>query len=115
MASLSLALPVKPGQSNRLRDFAQEVVGRRRQEFEASEQRIGLTREGWYLQPTPMGELVIIWVEGSDPAAALSSFVQSQESFDVWFKQEVEQITGVDLNQPPDKMPEVLFDWSATS
>jgi hypothetical protein len=48
MASLSLVLPVKPGQSERLRDFGQEIVGPRRQEFEVSEQRIGLTREGWY-------------------------------------------------------------------
>jgi hypothetical protein len=115
MASLSLTLTVTPGQSDRLRDFAQQVVGQRRQEFEASGQRIGLTREGWYLQRTPMGELWTVWVEGTDPAAALGSFVQSQESFDVWFKQEVEQITGVDLNQPPADIPEVLFDWSASS
>jgi hypothetical protein len=115
MASLSMALPVKPGQADRLRAFCQEVVGSRRSEFETSEQRIGLTREGWYLHQTPMGDLAIVWVEGPDPGAALASFVQSQESFDVWFKEEVAEITGVDLNQPPESMPEVLFDWSAPS
>jgi hypothetical protein len=30
--------------------------------------------------------------------------------FDVWFKQEVVEITGVDLNQPPSDLPQVLFD-----
>jgi hypothetical protein len=114
MSSLSMALPVKPDQVDRLKAFCREVVGSRRSEFEKSEQRIGLSREGWYLQRTPMGDLAIIWVEGPDPEASLASFVQSQEPFDAWFKQQVVEITGVDLNQPPDDMPDVLFDWSAS-
>ena len=113
MATISMALPVLPGKSGDLRKFCGEVTGARRAEFEASEKRIGLTREGWYFQPTPMGDLAIIWVEGNDPIASLVSFVGSQEPFDRWFKEEVKGITGVDLNEPPAALPEVLFDWSA--
>ena len=113
MASLSMALPVKPDQAARLRAFCEEVIGSRRSEFEESEQRLGLTREGWYLQRTPMGDLAIIWMEGPDLVASLASFIQSRAPFDVWFKWQVAEITGVVLNQPPDDMPEVLFDWSA--
>lgn len=114
MASLAMALPVKPGQADRLRAFCEEVVGSRKSEFEATEQRIGLTREEWYLQRTPMGDLAIVRVEGLDPRAALARFAQSEEPFDVWFKQEVAEITSVDPNQPPEDMTEVLFDWSAS-
>lgn len=113
MASLSMAMPVKSGKSDKLRAFVDEVLGPRRSEFEASEKRIGITREGWYFQPTPMGDLVIVWVEADDPMTSLGRFIQSQEPFDTWFKAEVLDITGVDLNTAPTVGPEVLMDWSA--
>lgn len=113
MASLSMAMPVKPGKSSDLRSFVDEVLGARRAEFEASEKRIGITREGWYFQPSPMGDLVIVWVEADDPMTSLGSFIQSQDPFDTWFKAQVLDITGVDLNQAPEGGPEVLMDWSA--
>jgi hypothetical protein len=114
LASLATALAVKPGQTDRLRAFCKEVIGSRRSEFEATERRIGLTREGWYLQRTPTGDLAIIWVEGPDPRAALALFAQSEEPFDAWFKREAAEITSVDPNHLPEDMAEVLFDWSAS-
>jgi hypothetical protein len=113
MASLSMAMPVKPGKSAELRSFVDEVLGVRRAEFEASEKRIGITREGWYFQPTPMGDLAIVWVEADDPMTSLGSFIRSQDPFDAWFKAQVLDITGVDLNEAPEGGPEVLMDWSA--
>ena len=32
---------------------------------------------------------------------ALTAFAQSQEAFDLWFKQQMADVTGVDLNNPP--------------
>jgi hypothetical protein len=113
MTSLAMALPVKPGKAGQLRALTNELLGARRQEFEASERRIGLTREGQYLQPSPMGDLLLIWVEGADVMASLTSFVQSFEPVDAWWKEQLLDITGVDLNQPPEAAPEVLLDWSA--
>src|SRR5437764_874399 len=113
MASLSMAMPVKSGKSGQLRSFVNDVLGARRAEFEASEKRIGITREGWYFQPSPMGDLAIVWVEAADPMTSLGSFIQSQELFDSWFKAQVLDITGVDLNQAPERGPAVLMDWSA--
>jgi hypothetical protein len=55
MASMSMALPVKPGQREALKAFCKATVGEKLAEFEKSEKRIGLTREGWYLNQTPMG------------------------------------------------------------
>ena len=40
---------------------------------------------------------------------AFSKFVQSQEAFDLWFKQRVFDVSGLDLNNPPElALPEVL-------
>ncbi|MGI8550824.1 MAG: hypothetical protein ACR2PL_08570 [Dehalococcoidia bacterium] len=113
MGTLSLALPLMAGKADQLRSFSTEVLGQRRADFEASEQRIGLTREIWYHQSTPQGDLLIIWVEGADPLAALGAFGASQDQFDRWFKQQVNEMTGVDLNQPPPgPPPQVVFDWA---
>lgn len=113
MASMSMALPVKPGKREALKAFCKTTTGEKLADFEASERRVGLTREAWYLNQTPMGDLAIVWVEGSDPIEALVNFVKSREPFDVWFKEQVLDITGVDLNQPPPALPERLYDWSA--
>lgn len=115
MASLSMAMPVKPGKVEGLRSFTAEVLGTRRAAFEASEKQCGITRECWYLQPSPMGDLMLIWVEADDPERSLGSFIQSQDDFDLWFKSQLLDITGVDLNRAPEGVPEVLMDWSATA
>ena len=60
MTSLAMALPVKPGKAGQLRALTNELLGARRQEFEASERRIGVTRECQCLQPSPMGDLLLI-------------------------------------------------------
>lgn len=115
MASISMAIPVKPGKSDELRSFTEEVLGPRRAAFEASEKRIGITREGWYLQPSPMGDLMIIWVEADDPMTAVGGFIQSRDDFDTWCKARILDLTGVDFENPPEGAPEVLMDWSATA
>jgi hypothetical protein len=112
-ASLAMAMPVRPGQADRLRAVRDELVGARRQEWEESEGRLGIPREGWYLQQTPMGDLFLLWAESDDMMAAFTSFIQSREPFDVWSKEQMRDITGIDFNEPPPGVPEVLMDWSA--
>lgn len=45
-----------------------------------------------------------------DVADGNRPFAESQEPFDVWFKERAQAITGVDWGQPV-PMPEVLFDF----
>jgi hypothetical protein len=41
---------------------------------------------------------------------------RSQEPFDVWFRQFLMEIYGLDLSQPPaGPPPEQVLDWSATA
>ena len=46
MTSLAMALPVKPGKTGQLRALTNELLGARRQEFEASERRACAERLG---------------------------------------------------------------------
>ncbi len=46
---------------------------------------------------------------------AFSQFVQSQHEFDLWFKQRVLDISGLDLNNPPEmELPDLLSVYQAS-
>lgn len=66
MASMLFALPLKAGQMQAAHTFAEECLGPRFAEYQASEQRIGIQEENWYLQHNATGEWFTIYVEGPD-------------------------------------------------
>lgn len=95
------ALPIQSGKTEAARAFQQELEGERKSHYAASERRLGITKEVWALQQTPMGDLFVIFFQSDDIGGAVSQFVGSQDDFDQWFKRELRDITGVDLNVPP--------------
>ena len=101
MATLLFALPIKSGQADAARAFAQECAGPRFSAFDTSERRIAIPIENWYLQRLGGSEYFTIQVEGSDLNASFGSFIASQDPFDLWFKARLAEITGVDLNAGP--------------
>jgi hypothetical protein len=78
MATMLFALPIKPGQAEATRAFAQECIGPR-----YAEQRIGIQRENWYLQRTVAGQFFAIQVEGPDLMSSLGAFISSRDPFDL--------------------------------
>jgi hypothetical protein len=62
MAVFLGAFPVLPGKEDEPGRFARETLDRR-EEFEASQRRLGVTTEEWALQQTPMGSMVIVRFE----------------------------------------------------
>jgi hypothetical protein len=116
MATLMVALPVHTGQEQAARDFAQECIGPRYDEFDASERRIGIPRENWYLLRVPAGAYFVIHVEANDLQASFGAFIQSRNSFDLWFKEQLRSFTGVDLNAgppPAEMIAETLAEYAA--
>ena len=113
MAVFMGAFPVVAGKDDEARKFAEETL-EREPEFRASQERSGITREEWSLQQTPMGSLVIVRFESPDPAASFASFGQSDDDFDVWSRERIREISGVDLSTAPEGMlPEIILDWAA--
>jgi hypothetical protein len=101
VSTLLAALPIKPGQTAAARAFAQECIGPRFADFDASERRIGIPLEHWYLQRVGGAEFFTILVDGPDLDASFAAFIASQDPFDLWFKARLAEITGVDLNVGP--------------
>jgi hypothetical protein len=104
MDHICLTVPVLAGKTADARHFMQQLNGPRQAEFDASERRLGITKEIWYLAPLASGDHLIGYIESSDFASALQSFVSSRDSFDLWFKDQMLDATGLDLNNPPADM-----------
>jgi hypothetical protein len=104
-----IVVPVKPGKEEALRDFYREVDGPRRDDYDRSEQRLGITKEIAWSARTNGGRAAVIYIESDDFETAFGKFVQSQDEFDLWFKERVLDISGLDLNNPPEmELPELL-------
>ncbi len=101
MDHIGFALPIRPGKGADARAFLAELDGPRKGQYDASERKIGITKELWFFQQTPNGDLIVAYMESADFGTALGAFAQSKEEFDVWFKERLANATGVDLNTPP--------------
>ncbi len=95
------ALPIQSGKTDAARAFLQQLEGERKSQYATSERRLGITKEVWALQQSPMGELFVVFFQSDSIGGALSQFVGSQDEFDQWFKRQLKDTTGVDLNVPP--------------
>jgi hypothetical protein len=105
--------PVRAGKENDARAFAAEAIGARRAELAAHHARGDTTRETWTLQETPMGSFILVWFEG-DVEKAFTDLATSDSEFVKWFREQVLDVTGVDLGAPPESPPPaVLVDWHA--
>jgi len=116
MDHICFALPLLPNKTQDARDFQRELEGPRKAAYAASEQRIGIVKEHWFLQQGPQGDLFLTFMESPDFARALEQFAQSQDEFDQWFKQRLAAVTDVDLNNPPPgPLSELLSSYEAGS
>lgn len=117
MDHICLAMPVLAGKSEDARAFMRQLDSTRRAEFDASERRLGISKELWYLAKLPAGDHLIGYMEAADFNRALTAFVASRDSFDMWFKSQMLAVTGLDLNNPPADMapPELLSHYQSSA
>jgi hypothetical protein len=105
--------PIQPGKEDDARAFAAEIMGARRDGFDAHHRRAGNIRETFALAETPMGSFFLVWFEG-DVEKAFGDLATYDSEFMTWFRGQVLDITGVDLTAPPEAPPPaILVDWSA--
>jgi hypothetical protein len=108
MPAFCVAFPLLSGKEEKLKEFGKLLNGSKLREFEKSQQRMGVQKEAWFHQKTPQGDLVLIYFESSNPVDSLMKLVQSKDSFDMWFKAETKELTGVDASDSSDAPPPQL-------
>ena len=101
--------PLAPGKSDEYVRFSREATARMA-EFAEARQGYGITVDRSYLNRTPMGDFIAVYLEGDDPLAGNRAFAASRHPFDVWFRGRASEILGIDFTQslPP---IEPLWDW----
>ena len=112
---IASAIPILPGKTEEFKAFISELRGRHFAEFAASRKRLGV-RERSFFQPSPMGDFVVVTLEGENPEAAFAEFGKGNDEFARWFVDCVKAIHGFDLTQPPQgPMPEMVIDSEGAS
>ena len=84
--------------------------GERREAYQASRRRLGITREAIFIQSTPAGDVAVVYWEAHDIEAAFKGVATSQDPFDRWFRDHVREVHGLDVDEgfPP---PEQVMDF----
>jgi len=109
MKSMAIMFPVLPNKREKVLEFAKALSGERAAEYAASQESV--VRETWHLQPTAMGDFLIVHFDAPDPAAVFAGLAGSDSPFDVWFRQQAQEITGIDFTQAPGELPQQVFQY----
>jgi hypothetical protein len=113
MESIGFTVPVLPKKTDAARaSMTACAQGERKAAYEDSRRRAGITRETAFVQSTPGGDVMVVYIEADDINRALQVVATSDEPFDRWFRDEVRDVHGVSLEQgfPP---PERILDYHA--
>jgi hypothetical protein len=123
MSGIVLTFPILDGKVEAWRRFCQELCGFRQESYEASRQRLGITRERLALVDTAFGATAVTTLEAPDVAQALGQIITSVLPFDVWYREKLQELHGVNLAgyeqfAQPVPLPlnqEVHFEWALNS
>jgi hypothetical protein len=115
MQTIGFVAPLLPGKTEA--DRAAMIScwrGDRQEAYERSRRQLGITREAVFVQATPGGDVAVVYLEAEDVPAALTAMATSDDEFDVWFRDHVRKVHGIDLAEgfPP---PEQVLDFRAAS
>ena len=96
---LVLVVPILKGRVGDVRRLAAALTSSKSREFEESQKTLGIEKESWFLSSS--GDCVIVYIEGKDVSKSVTDLISSKAPFDLWIKNEVMKVTGVDWNDPP--------------
>jgi hypothetical protein len=106
----AMAVPILPDKTDAWQKFLKELNTTWYSQFCDSRKKLNI-HERTFLQKTPMGDFAIVTLEGENPEVAFAGFAEGNDEFTNWFIEQVKEIHGFDLRQPPPgPMPEMVID-----
>ena len=110
MGEFAFTLPVLQGKRGALEELARTVTVTKKQEFADSRKRLNIDKESWFFESSIRGDSWILYEEGLDASKSFADWIASNDPFDMWFKEQVAMITGIELSIPlPSSPPRQLF------
>lgn len=120
---LVIAAPLLPGKREAYVRFVQELLGQRREAYEASRQELGVMREEFWLLETA-GQcvaVVVVTVQAAMPlealSAALYALLDGRRPFDRWLRRHLRELHGLDLREEGHDLPwspELIAEWTTS-
>lgn len=96
--------------------WVRECTESRKEEFDAFNERMGLTLHRAWLMQSPEGPLAILVFDGPGAKDVAQKLARSKEPFDRWYRERVTEYVGVDFSTlaaaPPSEM---YLDWHVPS
>jgi len=102
---------ILPGKTEAWKEFVRTLARQRLTEYEEARRRAGISKEMTWLQQTPEGDAVLVYWEAKNFEKTLEEFGNSQKPFDVWFRQMIRDIHGIDFTKPM-TFPEMGYEWA---
>lgn len=113
MARIAFAAPLLPGKTEVDRAaMASCRTGERKDAYEASRQRAGITSEAVWIQSTPLGDLAVVLLEADDLERAFQALATSDDPFDRWFRDLLREAHGISLEEGM-SLPEQVLQFDA--
>ena len=108
MVETALVFPLLPGKKLAFEQFLVQL--KTEQKVHHDRTHASVTEERWFVQSTPQGEMLIVYLKGRDPALVFADLAVSNHEFEEWFRDQALEITGVDLTLlPPFCLPKCVF------
>ena len=113
MSTIAFTAPLLPGMTEVDREALTSFhSGDRKDAFEESRRRAGITREAAWIQTTPTGDVAVVYMEADDLDAAFAALGQAEGAFDRWFREHVRRVHGFSL-ESGFHPPELVLDYRA--
>jgi hypothetical protein len=111
MQSVAFARPLLAGKTDAIRiALASCWMGARREAHQDARRRAGIVREAVWIQPTPGGDVAVVYLEADDLATAFAVLGASPEPFDRWFRDHVCGTYGI-AAETDFAVPELVLDF----
>ncbi len=99
-----IVAPILPGMRESWREMIREVTGPRYEEWADHHRRMGVTREVIWEQRFDGMDVAIVSIDGVDPDEILDKMSNSENPFDIWFRDRIIKVTGY-LEDQPSELP----------
>jgi len=96
MQAIALALPLGPGKADEHILFLASFSSAERKRYEDSRRALGIKREIVWHQPVSNGSIAIVFLEADDIAKAINGLVESEEPFDMQYRQILHRVHNLD-------------------
>lgn len=109
----AFTVPLLPGKTEiDRREMTSCWNGARKAAHDESRRRKGITRHAVWIQRAPAGDVAVVLMEADDLERAFAGIGASQEPFDVWFREHVLEVHGIDVADGMEP-PEQVLDYRA--